>query len=44
VLESQFSIMMEKIRETNDFEQIIRAHGCFQANVLALCFLLESVS
>lgn len=43
VLESQFCIMMDKIKETNDFEQIIRAHGCFQANVLALCFLLESV-
>ena len=44
VLESQFSIMMEKISETRDFEQIQRAHGCFQANILGLCFLLESVS
>lgn len=44
VLESQFSILMEKISETRDFEQIQRAHSCFQANVLGLCFLLESVS
>lgn len=44
VLESQFSIMMEKISETRDFEQIQRAHSCFQANVLGLCFLLENVS
>lgn len=44
VLESQFSIMMDKIAETRDFEQIQRAHNCFQANVLGLCFLLESVS
>lgn len=44
VLESQFSIMMDKIKETRDFEQILRAHGCFQANVLSLCFLLENVS
>lgn len=44
VLESQFSIMLDKIKETNDFEQIIRAHGCFQANILGLCFLLETVS
>lgn len=43
VLESQFSIMMEKIGETRDFEQIQRAHSCFQANVLGLCFLLENV-
>lgn len=44
VLESQFSIMMNKINETRDFEQIQRAHSCFQANILGLCFLLESVS
>lgn len=43
VLESQFSIMMEKIGSTRDFEQIQRAHSCFQANVLGLCFLLENV-
>lgn len=42
VLESQFSIMMEKIADTRDFEQIQRAHSCFQANVLGLCFLLET--
>jgi gamma-tubulin complex component 4 len=41
VLESQFSIMMDKIKETKDFEQILRAHSCFQANVLSLCFLLD---
>lgn len=44
VLESQFSIMMGKISETRDFEQIQRAHSCFQANVLGLCFLLDIVS
>lgn len=44
VLESQFTIMMDKIKETRDFEQIIRAHSCFQANVLSLCFQLENVS
>ncbi|CRK94932.1 CLUMA_CG008423, isoform A [Clunio marinus] len=42
VLESQFSIMMDKLRETKDFEQIQRAHSCFQANILGHCFLLES--
>lgn len=44
VLESQFSIMMTKVGETRDFEQIQRAHSFFQANVLGLCFLLENVS
>jgi gamma-tubulin complex component 4 len=44
VLESQFSIMMGKIGETRDFEQIQRAHSCFQANILGLCFLLDNVS
>lgn len=44
VLESQFSIMMNKISGTKDFEQIQRAHNCFQANILGLCFLLENVS
>lgn len=43
VLESQFSIMMNKIAETRDFEQIQRAHSFFQANVLGLCFMLENV-
>lgn len=43
VLESQFSILMEKVNQTRDFEVIQRAHGCFQANVLGLCFLLEKV-
>lgn len=42
VLESQFSIMMDKVNATKDFEQIQRAHSCFQANVLGLCFLLET--
>lgn len=42
VLESQFCIMMEKIADTRDFEHIQRAHSCFQANVLGLCFLLET--
>lgn len=44
VLESQYCIMMDKVKETKDFEEILRAHNCFQANVLGLCFLLESVS
>lgn len=44
VLESQFSIMMGKIEGTRDFEQIQRAHSCFQANILGLCFLLDVVS
>ncbi|KAG5673736.1 hypothetical protein PVAND_003756 [Polypedilum vanderplanki] len=44
VLESQFSIMMDKIKETKDFEKIIRAHSCFQANILSLCFHLETIN
>jgi gamma-tubulin complex component 4 len=44
VLESQFSIMMGKIEGTRDFELIQRAHSCFQANILGLCFLLDIVS
>jgi gamma-tubulin complex component 4 len=44
VVESQFSIMMNKIQETRDFEQILRAHNVFLANVLGLCFLLDTVS
>ncbi len=42
VLESQFSILMEKIQESRDFEFIQRSHAIFQANILGLCFLLES--
>lgn len=44
VIESQFSIMMEKVAETKDFEQILKAHGIFQANILGYSFLLENVS
>jgi gamma-tubulin complex component 4 len=42
VVESQYSIMMKKIEERNDFEQIQKAHNCFLANVLSLCFMLEN--
>ena len=44
VLESQFSILMDKIEDSKDFEHIQRAHTIFQANVLGLCFLLDNVS
>lgn len=42
VVESQYSIMMKKIEERTDFEQIQKAHNCFLANILSLCFMLES--
>lgn len=42
VLESQFSILMETVQDSRDFEQIQRAHTVFQANILRLCFLLSS--
>ncbi|XP_053673038.1 gamma-tubulin complex component 4 homolog [Anopheles nili] len=45
VLESQFAILMAAITNSAkqaDFERIQRAHTIFQANVLSLCFLLNS--
>lgn len=40
VLEAQFSVLMQTVQESRDFEHIQRAHTVFQANVLGLCFLL----
>ncbi|XP_055388008.1 gamma-tubulin complex component 4 homolog isoform X2 [Condylostylus longicornis] len=40
VLESQFSILMNIVNNSSDFEEIQRAHSVFQANILSLCFLL----
>ncbi|CAD7086154.1 unnamed protein product [Hermetia illucens] len=40
VLESQYSILMNTVLDSTDFEHIQRAHCIFQANVLSLCFLL----
>lgn len=42
VLESQFSILMETVQESRDFEHIQRAHTVFQTNILSLCFLLSN--
>lgn len=42
VLEAQFSVLMQIVQSSNDFEHIKRAHAIFQANVLSLCFLLSS--
>lgn len=44
VLESQFSILMQTVQESRDFEHIQRAHTVFQANILSLCFLLTNVA
>ncbi|KAJ6647446.1 Gamma-tubulin complex component 4 like [Pseudolycoriella hygida] len=43
VLESQFSILMDTVQKSKDFEHIQRAHTVFQANVMSLCFLLHDV-
>lgn len=43
VLESQFSILMNTVQKSKDFEHIQRAHTIFQANVMSLCFLLHEV-
>lgn len=40
VLEDQFSILMNAVQQSNDFEHIKRTHIIFQANILSLCFLL----
>ncbi|KAH8376918.1 hypothetical protein KR093_002202, partial [Drosophila rubida] len=41
VLESQFSVLMNVIKNKADFEEIQRAHSVFLANVLSQCFLLN---
>lgn len=43
VLESQFSILMDTVQKSKDFEHIQRAHTVFQANVMSLCFLLHEI-
>lgn len=43
VIESQFSILMDTVQKSKDFEHIQRAHTIFQANVMSLCFLLHEV-
>lgn len=43
VLESQFSILMDTVQKSKDFEHIQRAHTIFQANIMSLCFLLHDV-
>ncbi|EDW87945.1 gamma-tubulin complex component 4 homolog [Drosophila yakuba] len=40
VLESQFGILLNVIKNKTDFEEIQRAHTVFLANVLSHCFLL----
>lgn len=40
VLESQFSILMNTVTDSKDFEHIQKAHTIFQANMLSMCFLL----
>lgn len=42
VLESQFSILIAAVQNSKDFEYIQRAHGIFQANIMSLCFLLNT--
>lgn len=44
VVESQYSLLMNTIHSTNDFEELTRAHNIFQTNILSLCFLLKPVS
>lgn len=41
VLESQFSILMDTVQKSKDFEHIQRAHTIFQANIMSSCFLLH---
>lgn len=43
VIESQFSVLMNNVSLTNDFEDLTRAHNVFQTNILSLCFLLKTV-
>lgn len=42
VIESQFSILQNAVQNSKDFEMIQRAHSVFQANVMCLCFQLNS--
>lgn len=42
VLESQFSILLNAVQHSKDFEFIQRTHSIFQANILSLCFLLNT--
>lgn len=42
VLEAHFSILMNTIQCSKDFDQIIRAHNIFLGNVLCLSFLLNA--
>lgn len=42
VLESQFSILLNAVQNSKDFEFIQRTHSIFQANILSLCFLLNT--
>lgn len=42
VLESQFSILIAAVQNSKDFEYIQRAHSIFQANIMSLCFLLNT--
>lgn len=44
VLESQFSILMNAVLNSKDFEYIQRAHSVFQANIMSLCFLLNTAT
>lgn len=42
VLESQFSILIAAVQNSKDFEFIQRTHSVFQANIMSLCFLLNT--
>lgn len=44
VLESQFSVLMNCVQNSKDFEYIQRAHSVFQANIMSLCFLLNTAT
>lgn len=44
VLESQYSILINAVQNSKDFEFIQRTHSVFQANILSLCFLLSGTS
>lgn len=41
VIEGQFSILINAVQNSKDFEFIQRAHSIFQANVMSLCFLIN---
>ncbi|XP_031632312.1 gamma-tubulin complex component 4 homolog [Contarinia nasturtii] len=44
VVESQFSILINAVQNSKDFEFIQRSHNIFQANVMSLSFLLNSIT